>query len=143
MRARDLCTALTDDVVSSEEGSDRIVQLLPSRDALTVVSEVFHDFNDLLSCKRSNSESYLNFEGRFAPPLAKLNRNGKATQLPESLTAIMLLTNAAVENSQRVSVLAAAAPSDPKLTNQCSTDDFLKAVSYCSISSVLSQCDKS
>lgn len=54
----------------------------------------------------------------------------------------MLLANAAVDNSQRVSVLAAAAPNNSNLTNESSNDDFMKSVSYGSVSSVLRQCDK-
>lgn len=107
-----------------------------------MVSDVFRDFNDLLSTRRSNAESYRSFENRFAAQVAKFNSNGTCTQLPESLTALMLLANASVDNSQRVAVLAAAAPTDSSFTNQSSNDEFMKAVSYSSVSSVLRQCDK-
>lgn len=56
---------------------------------------------------------------------------------PESLTDLMILANAAVDNSQPVAVLADAAPSDASLTNQSSNDECMSSISDSSVSSVL------
>ncbi len=43
---------------------------------------------------------------------------------------------------QRISVLAASSPAGRGLDDASNTDDYLKAVSYSSIASVIRQCDK-
>ncbi|CAN8073961.1 unnamed protein product [Agarophyton chilense] len=60
--------------------------------------------------------------------------------LPEALTAFMLLENLAVDNGQRVSVLAAAW-SDSTLSADATTIEYLYSVKYEKIASVLRQCD--
>ena len=55
----------------------------------------------------------------------------------------MLLSNALVNDSQRVSILAAASPSENVVGPQATNDQFLSAVTYNSIASVVKQCDAS
>lgn len=81
--------------------------MLYQRDTLTVVSEVFRDFNFLLSTPISATESLKTFESRFA----KINSNGSSNQRSDSLIALMLLSNSVIENSQRGACLADATPS--------------------------------
>lgn len=54
----------------------------------------------------------------------------------------MLLSNALVDKSQRVSILGAADPYDTALNNSTPNDDFIQAVLFLSVSSVLKQCDQ-
>lgn len=75
-RARDLCTGIPDEVLNSSNGADAIKEALYQRNALTVVREVFIDFNDLISTRRSATESLKIFENRFAAQVAKFNTNG-------------------------------------------------------------------
>lgn len=84
-----------------------------------------------------------NFESRFAAQAAKFNPISNTTKLPEFITALMLLSNSGCDDSQRVTVLAAASPSNSNLTPQSTNDEFLKAVTYPSVASVIKQCDKS
>eukprot|EP00171_Calliarthron_tuberculosum_P005351 IDg5351t1 len=55
----------------------------------------------------------------------------------------MLLANSAVDSSQKIAVLAAAAPSNINEQATTTTSDYLQAVSYYSVASVLRQCDNS
>jgi len=74
------------------------------------VSEVFRDFTDLMAVKRGQTESFRNFEGRFAAQVAKFHAHSDDVKLPESLIAFMLLGNSNIDSGQRISVLASAAP---------------------------------
>lgn len=55
----------------------------------------------------------------------------------------MLLGNSGIEQSQKVSVLAAAAPSSDFLSDYFTNYEFLKSVTYNQVSSVVKKCDKS
>lgn len=140
-RARDLVKKIPDDVIQSDEGVAAIVGAIYKRDALAVLSEVYHDFNGLLSTKRGATETFKNFELRFEAEASKFNAHSEVTKLPESLLAFILLANSNVDNGQRVSVLAAASPKElPSDTS--TTSDYLESVSYDSIASVVRQCDQ-
>ena len=129
-QASDLCAELTTEELKSEDGVNHIVNTIYQRDALNVISEAYDGFNSLLTTRRGQSESLKNFELRFSAAIAKFNSLSDTTKLPQYITALMLLSNAGIEHSQRVSVLAAAAPSNVDLTDQSSNDEFLAAVTY-------------
>lgn len=141
-RARDLCKAIPDSTIRSDQGAEAIVQALYKRDPLAVVSDVFQDFLTLMNTKRNHTESFKNFESRFQAQVSRLNAHGSEAKLSESLVAFALLANADVDNNQRVSVLANAAPRGSTLSSHATTNDYLEAVSYEAIASVLRQCDK-
>lgn len=42
-----------------------------------MTSQVYNDFNRLLSVKRNGTESYQSFEATFAAPVAKFSAHGK------------------------------------------------------------------
>lgn len=46
-RALDLCKVISDDDIASEHGVQKIIDVINKRDALSVVSEVYRDFNFL------------------------------------------------------------------------------------------------
>lgn len=54
----------------------------------------------------------------------------------------MLLANSGVDSGHRISVLAAASPNNSNLSENATTKDFLTAISYTSVSSILRQCDR-
>ena len=51
-RAIDLCRGISDDVIASETAVDEICKALHKRDAISVVSCLFEDFEKLLQFKR-------------------------------------------------------------------------------------------
>lgn len=53
----------------------------------------------------------------------------------------MLLRNSDTDQSQRVSVVAAAEPSNDNLNEQSMNDQFLEAVTYTKLASVVKKCD--
>lgn len=75
--------------------------------------------------------------------MQKLNSVSTTTNLTECFTALMLLSISAVDGTRRVSVLAAAARSSKSLNAPCTSDQFLGAIIYQSVSSVIRQCDQS
>lgn len=142
-RAKDLCSGITDAQLVGEESVALIVGAIYKRDALSVVSEAYKTFNLLLNTRRGNSENMKKFESRFSAQVAKFNSISNTTKLPDCLTALMLLSNASIDDAQRVSILAAASLSDENLGAQSSNDQYLSAVTYSSVASVIKQCDKS
>lgn len=96
----------------------------------------------MLNTRRSQNESLKTFETRFSAAVTKFNSLSNITRLPQCITALMLLSNASIEHSQRVSALAAAAPNGTVFTDQSSNDDYLKAVTYRQLASVVKQCEK-
>eukprot|EP00178_Gracilaria_changii_P016470 TRINITY_DN4728_c0_g1_i1.p1 TRINITY_DN4728_c0_g1~~TRINITY_DN4728_c0_g1_i1.p1 ORF type:complete len:805 (-),score=91.02 TRINITY_DN4728_c0_g1_i1:529-2943(-) len=85
----------------------------------------------------------MNFESRFQAQISKLHAHGSAVKLFDAVTAFTLLANADIDPTQRISVLANSAPTTKDFSDTSTTDDYLKAVSYSSIASVLRQCERS
>lgn len=54
----------------------------------------------------------------------------------------MMMANANLDAQQKISVLAASSPSDAAISATATTDDFIKAIKYESIASVIRQCEK-
>lgn len=63
-------------------------------------------------------------------------------KLPQCITALTLLSNAAIEHSQCVACLNAAAPNSPILSEKSSNDEFMSAVTYRQLASVVKQSEK-
>lgn len=141
-RAKDLCDSLDDDVIASEDGVQLIVNTVYKKDPLSIVSCVYTELQKLLSIQRGDTESFKTFETRFEAQLSKFNALGSSVSLPESMSALVLLANSKVDSSQRISILAAASPKESKLLSTASIDDYVKAVKYEAIASVLRQCDR-
>lgn len=141
-RAKDLCSGISDSQLREENAADLINGNIYQRDALSVLNEAYNAFLQLWNTGRNNSETMENFESRFAAQVAKFNSITKTTKLPECIAALMLLSSFAINDSQRVSVMAGAASSDENLTSQSSNDQFLSSITHQPIPSVIKQCDK-
>lgn len=66
-----------DDVITSEQGVDRITAAIYKLDGLSVKSDFHHDFNSLFNVFRVQNELYLNYESRFSAQVAELARHGE------------------------------------------------------------------
>lgn len=95
-----------------------------------------------MSIHRGETEPLKNFESRFEAQLSKFNPLGSSVSLPKSISALVLLANLKVDSSQRISILAAAAPKESNLSTRASIEDYVKAVKYEAISSLLRQCHR-
>ena len=140
-RARDICRSITDTDIQSNTGWKSVVDAIYRREALSVVSDVYLNFTSLLSMKRGSTETFRNFESRFLAQVSRLNSTSTSSKLPEALRAFMLLANSSVDNGQRISVLAAAS-NGTSIDSNASTDEYLNAVQYEKVASVLRQCDQ-
>lgn len=79
---------------------------------------------------------------RFSAAVTKFNSLSKTTRLRQCNTALMLLCNAGIEHSQRVPVLAAAAPSGDCYNEQSTNGDFISAVTYKQLAPAVKQCER-
>lgn len=55
-RVLDLCNGIPDDVIAFDRGVDHITAAMYKRDALSVASDVYHDFNSHLNVRRIQNE---------------------------------------------------------------------------------------
>lgn len=154
-------------LIESENGAKYIVDAVHKFDPLTVLSHIFAYFNKLISARRGDNETFKNFEGHFATLISKFKSHGNKINLPESLTAFLLLSISNVDDHQRISIIAATAKdlalsisshasssnplSTPRVTSvpvpstsSCTIviiDDF-RNVCYETVASILRQCGR-
>lgn len=94
--------------------------------------------------KRNTSETFRNYEVRLSTLGAKIRTHDQTVSLQESLSALLLLGPSVVDDSQRVTILAAAEIDRSGLSakNEGSEVKPVHRVKYESVASVLRQCDK-
>ena len=140
-RALDLAQKLTQDEVESENGAIKIASVIYKRDVLSVVTDTFHQFLELLQTKQGMNESYQNFETRFDANVCRLNTTCSGAKLPSAVLSFLLLANSRIDSAQRVSILSASYP-----TEQVNVDDDMKDIleqlSYDKVASVVRACDE-
>ena len=73
----------------------------------------------------------------------RFNTSSDTVNIPDALTAFMLLNNPLIDISQRFFVLFVAFPADPTLEKTTTADVFLNYTSYTDFKYVLRQCAKS
>ena len=78
------------------------------------------------------------FEARFQAQVCKFHDAAGTKILPDSLLTLMLMKNAHLENSQRLSVLASVAPSD---NEQLDSQALQSVVKYENVASFVRSCD--
>ena len=137
--AKDICKGIPFDEIQSVDGVDKICKSLYEKDALTIVSNAYCDFLNLLMTKQGNHESFRNYESRFAASLAKMESHDSQA-LPESVTAFMLLSNSNVDANQRISILSSATSHTSESTSTSTNKELMDSVTYDPIYSVLRQC---
>lgn len=108
-RLKDFCKGITPKDLASEDVIYKILEALYQLDPISVVSEVFKDFINLISTGRPQNESFRNFESLFAAQLSNFYAIGDSIKLHESITALLLLNNAEGDDSQRISIISSVA----------------------------------
>lgn len=142
VNARELCNPIPDSTICLNQGADAIGKALYKKEPLAVVSDVFKDFLNILKTQRNHTESVTNCESRFQVQLSRRNAQGSVFKISEYLIALAPLANADVDNNQKICVLANADARGSSPSSNHSRNDYVKAVSYEAITSVLRQCDK-
>lgn len=140
--AAGLCSALSNEQLIYDNGVELIIDTVCQRDFLSVISKAYKRFHRVLNTRRNNNVSLKFFEVRFSASVAKFNSMSGITKLPQCITALMLSSNAAIEHSQHVQCLNAAAPEGTIFSDQSSNDKILSAVTYQQLASVVKQCEK-
>lgn len=107
-RAKDFCATIPPSVISSKKGADTIVAAVHEQDALSVMTEVYRHCFALLNTKRGPSELFRLYETWFLAQMSKFSSQSKKIILPKYFFALLLLSNASVDNSQRIVTLLSA-----------------------------------
>lgn len=81
-------------MLDADDGTNIKVDVVYRKDPLSVVTLVFHELQMLLSTRRSEKESFSNFEQRFCAQLAKFIAPGDAVKLNNATVVLYLLANA-------------------------------------------------
>lgn len=108
--AADLCSGISNDDSKIDNGTNLTINSVYQRGFLSVISEAYEGFHNLLYTKRNENESLKNFETCFSAAVTKFNSLSDTTKLPQCVTALMLFSNAEVEHLQRLSCSNAAVP---------------------------------
>lgn len=87
--ARDLVRAIDSTLLESEDRDNYVVRAIHKIDRLTH-SDVYVDFNSLLTARRGETKSFKNHEGRFEALVSTSNSHGNTIALPECLMAFLL-----------------------------------------------------
>lgn len=95
---------------------------------------------NLLNLKEGPIELFQSYEFCFEALVSKFNAHSTSLKILVSLTAF-IPENSYGDNSQHISVLAAAALPAESPESDTTTDDVLKAISYDLIAFVHRQCD--
>ena len=141
-RAVDLVKKLTPDEIESEDGALKVALAIHKQDVLSIVTETFHNFLDLLKTKQAESDSFKNFETRFDAQICKLNASCEGAELPSALVSFLLLANSRIDTAQRVSILSSAVPTGSVVSDEDSYPEILSSISYPDIAAVLRACDE-
>ena len=139
-RAKDMWKHIPFNEIASADGVDKVYRTLHKKDSLTVVSNAYSDFQNLLLTKRGHNENFQNFESRFAAAIAKMKSNRSRT-LPESLTLSMLLSNSNIDANQRILILSAATSHSNNSKATTTNEDLMDSVKCDATASILRQCD--
>lgn len=92
----------------ADEAVNRIVNLIHKRDPVLVISYVYSDFNQIISCLRKRNQNIKNFKLRFHAAALKMTAHGDITGLPEPFLALTLLQNYTMNDNAQISILAAS-----------------------------------
>lgn len=92
-RARDLVLFFEDLLIENENGAKHVVEARHKSDPLTLLSYIFAHFNKLISARSGDNETFKNIEGRFVALVFNFNLHDNNNNLPESLTAFLLLSS--------------------------------------------------
>ena len=149
-RPRDLVRSIAAEDLQSDMGVQHVVNAIYKRDTLTVLNDVYVDFNNLVSAKRGQTESFRNYDMRFAALVSKFNAHGSSLQLPESITAFMLMSSGNIDDSNRVSIMASAAnelmtskvEDEVMMMSNMSSADIVQNVKYETVASIIRQCER-
>lgn len=87
--ANDLCQNIPLSQLNSDNGPKYVVNDVHQRDPLFIVSEMYADFNQLLSARQNTNEQLKNFETRFEAVLFPFSGHVERA-IPELLLALML-----------------------------------------------------
>lgn len=116
------------------------MDIIYKRDALKLVTEIYQDFTSLLSTLRGNNELYRSYESRFNARKAKLATHGTDLSLHESVLAVMLLSNAGIDDAHRIQI-SALAVGKIGVDQSMSKDQIIKSIKYETMASILRRCD--
>ena len=142
-RAIDLVKKLSPDEIEADNGALNVASAIFKQYVLSIVTDTFHRFLDVLRTRQGEGETYNNFETRFDAQICKLNATCEVSELPSALVDFLLLANSKIGASQRVSILSAAAPiGSMKDVSDRDGKEVLYMISYGDIASVVRACDE-
>lgn len=140
-RTKDICRAVSDEVLTSKDGAQLIVDEIYKRDPLTVVAHTFEVLQKLLSTRRSENMPFCSNALRFNAQLCKSISLGEAAKLSDAIAALYLLENGHADSFRRLYIFSALVSNDTMLSPRLSIKPFVRTVKYKKVGKVLQKCD--
>lgn len=123
------------EVIDADDGTCLVVDAVPKKYELSVVSDVSTHLQNLLRCVQRGKEPFRLFGARLNAQLHIHNVLGSAAMLREPVSALLLLKDASADNAQSISILAASATWNACLTPRSSTDALIATLCYKTVAS--------
>ena len=140
-RATNLVKKVPQEDVESEDGAMHVARAIHKRDLLSVVTDTFHRYLELMRTKQGDNETFKNFETRFDSQVSRFNASCKGSELPPALFSFLLLANSRIDTSQRISIISSALPRETDIVDK-EAKDILAMIKYDDIATVVRACDE-
>lgn len=109
-RAKAKIVAIAKNKLASAAGMELVVAAIYKRDPIYVSFKVFEDLINVTTYTRSDDRDFEEYEAEFSARVARLAAHGSCATSSYAIIGFLILHNANVSSSQRISVLVAAAP---------------------------------
>lgn len=139
-RALNLCKFIEDNFIASDEDVKKIVNVIFMHDWLSISSEVYNNFPNLLNRRRSLNKSYANYVCQFSALIGTLSAQRMSVSHSESLLGMMVLTDTQISDTPRVMILSPA--NGNKIVVSDRSNDQVVDQWYKSIARIIHQIDK-
>lgn len=106
-RALDLAEQVPYEILTSFVGAFAVENYVHKIDPLTAKTDAFQASVELIDCVRGQNEKFVYFVGRFEAVLSVAISKSGGLKLPSFFTTLLLLKNAKVEHSSRISIFSA------------------------------------
>ena len=140
-RAIDWVKTVPQEEVESHGGAMLIARAIHKRDLLSVVTDKFHRFLELMQTKQGDNETFKNFETSFDAQVSRFNASCKSSELPFAFVSFLLLANSRIDTSQRTSIISSALPRETDIVDK-ETKNILAMIKYDDIATVVRACDE-
>lgn len=116
------------------------------RTTLSVLSDMYANFNNLGTTRRGTNEVFIAYEARFVAFASKLDSRGLIPNIPEPIIVFVFISSAVIDDNQCVFILASTG--NTFYDNRCRTKsttssaEIVEKVSFEKVAFTIQQCER-